>query len=186
MKNHLTSYPVTRICSLLGVSSSGYYAWLKRANKSAKLSEYIQKQYWQHKARLGAPSLLHDVRDTGYLVCNTLKQTLFRRHFPKNVFIHSDQRIQYSCADFKQLLLQYGLRQSMSRRGNCFDNAVVESFFIHSNPILFIVVIMKRGCRLIKHYLNILKSIIIVFVVFQPKARYRRSNMNSNFTKTIK
>ncbi|WP_141674024.1 hypothetical protein [Gilliamella sp. Occ3-1] len=43
MKNHLTCYPVTRICSLLGVSSSGYNAWLKRANKSAKLSEYIQK-----------------------------------------------------------------------------------------------------------------------------------------------
>ncbi|MCO6553374.1 MAG: IS3 family transposase, partial [Gilliamella sp.] len=68
MKNHLTCYPVTRICSLLGVSSSGYYAWLKRANKSAKLSEYIQKQYWQHKARLGAPSLLHDAREAGYQV----------------------------------------------------------------------------------------------------------------------
>ncbi|MWP49879.1 hypothetical protein GQ592_09540 [Gilliamella sp. Lep-s21] len=68
MKNHLTCYPVTRICSLLGVSSSGYYAWLKKANKSAKLSEYIQKQYWQHKARLGAPSLLHDAREAGYQV----------------------------------------------------------------------------------------------------------------------
>ncbi|WP_179854808.1 IS3 family transposase [Gilliamella sp. Occ4-3] len=68
MKNHLTCYPVTRICSLLGVSSSGYYAWLKRANKSAKLSEYIKKQYWQHNARLGAPSLLYDAREAGYQV----------------------------------------------------------------------------------------------------------------------
>ncbi|WP_255307247.1 IS3 family transposase, partial [Gilliamella sp. App6-5] len=68
MKNHLICYPVTKICLLLGVSSSGYYAWLKRANKSAKLSEYIKKQYWQHKARLGAPSLLHDVREAGYQV----------------------------------------------------------------------------------------------------------------------
>ncbi|MWP48591.1 DDE-type integrase/transposase/recombinase [Gilliamella sp. Lep-s21] len=64
-----------------------------------------------------------------HLVCNTLKQALFRRHFPKNVLIHSDQGSQYCSADFKQLLLQYELRQSMSRRGNCFDNAVVESFF---------------------------------------------------------
>ena len=62
-------------------------------------------------------------------MCNTLKQALFWRHFPKNVLIHSDQGSQYCSADFKQLLLQYGLRQSMSRRGNCFDNAVVESFF---------------------------------------------------------
>ncbi|KES15646.1 Transposase [Gilliamella apicola SCGC AB-598-B02] len=64
-----------------------------------------------------------------HLVCNTLKQALFRRQFPKNVLIHSDQGSQYCSTDFKQLLLQYELRQSMSRRGNCFDNAVVESFF---------------------------------------------------------
>ncbi|WP_080702333.1 IS3 family transposase [Gilliamella sp. Imp1-1] len=61
--------------------------------------------------------------------CNTLKQALFQRKFPKNVLIHSDQGSQYCSDDFKQLLLQYGLRQSMSRRGNCFDNTVVESFF---------------------------------------------------------
>lgn len=67
-----------------------------------------------------------------HLVCNTLKQALFRRQFPKNALIHSDQGSQYCSADFKQLLLQYGLRQSMSRRGNCFDNAVVESFFSYT------------------------------------------------------
>lgn len=62
-------------------------------------------------------------------MCNTLKQTLFRRNFPKDVIIYSDQDSQYCCADFKQLLLKYGLGQSMRRRENCFDNAVVESFF---------------------------------------------------------
>nr|WP_176700208.1 IS3 family transposase [Gilliamella apicola] len=54
---------------------------------------------------------------------------MFQRHFPKDVLIYSDQGSQYCSAVFKQLLLQYGLRQSISRRGNCFDDAVVESFF---------------------------------------------------------
>ena len=40
-----------------------------------------------------------------HLVCNTLKQALFRRHFPKNVLIHSDQGSQYCSADFKQIIV---------------------------------------------------------------------------------
>ncbi|MWP62258.1 DDE-type integrase/transposase/recombinase [Gilliamella sp. Pas-s25] len=97
------------------------------------------------------------------------------------MLIHSDRGSQYRSADFKHSLLQYGLRQSMSRRGNCFDNAVIESFFIHSKSILFITVTTKRGSWLIKHYLYILKSIIIVYAVIQPTARYR---LNNNITET--
>ena len=64
-----------------------------------------------------------------HLVSQALKQALSRRGFPKNVLIHSDWGSQYCRADFKQLVLHYGLKQSMSRAGNCWDNAVVESFF---------------------------------------------------------
>lgn len=45
--------------------------------------------------------------------------------------IHSDQGCHYTSVDFRTLIRQYDLRQSMSRRGNCWDNAPQESFFGH-------------------------------------------------------
>jgi transposase InsO family protein len=42
---------------------------------------------------------------------------------------HSDRGIQYACQDFRTLLKRFGIEQSMSRKGNCWDNAVAESFF---------------------------------------------------------
>lgn len=49
----------------------------------------------------------------------------------KDAFIHSDQGSHYTSPKFQQLLKEYGLGQSMSRRGNCWDNAPQESFFGH-------------------------------------------------------
>ena len=48
-----------------------------------------------------------------------------------NTIIHSDQGSHYTSIPFRQLLNDVGLRQSMSRRGNCWDNAPQESFFGH-------------------------------------------------------
>ena len=45
------------------------------------------------------------------------------------LLFHSDRGIQYACNDFVDLLKQYNCIQSMSRKGNCWDNAVAESFF---------------------------------------------------------
>lgn len=47
------------------------------------------------------------------------------------VLIHSDQGCHYTSVKFRELISNYGLRQSMSRRGNCWDNAPQESFFGH-------------------------------------------------------
>lgn len=49
----------------------------------------------------------------------------------KNTILHSDQGCHYTCVKFIQLLKNSALRQSMSRRGNCWDNAPQESFFGH-------------------------------------------------------
>lgn len=43
--------------------------------------------------------------------------------------MHSDQGVQYTCSDWRKLLADHNLEASMSRRGNCHDNAVAESFF---------------------------------------------------------
>jgi len=63
------------------------------------------------------------------LVVNALKQAIGRRRPPKGVIFHSDQGVQYACQAFRKLLQQHKFIQSMSGKGNCYDNAVVESFF---------------------------------------------------------
>lgn len=49
----------------------------------------------------------------------------------KNTIIHSDQGIHYTCNDYTRLLSDNNVIQSMSRRGNCWDNAMIENFFGH-------------------------------------------------------
>lgn len=63
------------------------------------------------------------------LVYDTFNYVMARQSYPKGVMIHSDQGNQYYSRDFRALLLTNGAIQSMSRRGNCWDNAVTESFF---------------------------------------------------------
>ncbi|MBF4427567.1 transposase, partial [Vibrio anguillarum] len=53
-----------------------------------------------------------------------------QRGRPKNVTFHSDQGSQYGSRKFRQKLYQYRITQSMSRRGNCWDNAPMERLFI--------------------------------------------------------
>ena len=53
----------------------------------------------------------------------------FRRKPPKGLLHHSDRGSQYASCDYQQMLESYGMRCSMSRKGDCWDNAVVESFF---------------------------------------------------------
>ncbi|WP_270477691.1 DDE-type integrase/transposase/recombinase [Butyricicoccus sp. AF18-9LB] len=45
-----------------------------------------------------------------------------------NLILHSDQRWQYQHKQYQRMLQEKGIRQSMSRKGNCLDNAVIENF----------------------------------------------------------
>jgi transposase InsO family protein len=47
----------------------------------------------------------------------------------KGLLFHSDRGVQYACDEFVNLLKNHQVRQSMSRKGNCWDNAVAESYF---------------------------------------------------------
>lgn len=49
----------------------------------------------------------------------------------KRIIVHSDQGFQYSSHQFREILQSLGVQQSMSRKGNCLDNAPIESFFGH-------------------------------------------------------
>ena len=63
------------------------------------------------------------------LVIKALDVAYEQRGKPQGLLFHSDQGSQYGSRNFRQRLWRYRMRQSMSRRGNCWDNAVAESFF---------------------------------------------------------
>jgi len=63
------------------------------------------------------------------LVEDTLIMAIGRRDLPDRLIHHSDQGSQYTSHDFSVLLRQYAIQVSMSGVGNCYDNAMMESFF---------------------------------------------------------
>lgn len=63
------------------------------------------------------------------LVIKALDMTYEQRGRPQNVMFHSDQGSQYVSRKFRHRLRRYRMRQSMSRRGNCWDNAPMETLF---------------------------------------------------------
>ncbi|NIP24410.1 MAG: IS3 family transposase [Gammaproteobacteria bacterium] len=68
-------------------------------------------------------------RNNTALVQDALTMALFRRGEVKDVIVHSDQGSTYASTDYQQQLEDHQLRCSMSRKGECLDNAVAESFF---------------------------------------------------------
>lgn len=63
------------------------------------------------------------------IVIDALTMAWFRRRPAEGLIFHSDQGSQYASADFQALLRRYDMHGSMSRRGNCWDNAVTETLF---------------------------------------------------------
>jgi putative transposase len=63
------------------------------------------------------------------IVINSIKMACLNRNYPKNVIFHSDRGVQYTSDDFQKILKENDFNCSMSRKGNCWDNACAESFF---------------------------------------------------------
>jgi putative transposase len=63
------------------------------------------------------------------LVAQTLKKALGRLGDQSRPLLHSDQGWQYKMLPYRKMIAKHGLTQSMSRKGDCFDNAAIESFF---------------------------------------------------------
>ena len=68
-------------------------------------------------------------RMTKQLVCDALIMALFKRKFPKNIIVHTDRGSQYCSNKYRKIIKNNKLIGSMSRKGNCWDNAISESFF---------------------------------------------------------
>lgn len=63
------------------------------------------------------------------LVCNALQSALAQRDYPAGVIVHSDRGSQYCSTSYQALIDKHDLRCSMSKKGDCYDNACAETFF---------------------------------------------------------
>lgn len=82
----------------------------------------------------------------------------------KDAFIHSDQGVHYTSPRYQKLLKEHGLGQSMSRRGNCWDNAPQESFFGHLKDE-----VDYKSCKT----LDEIKSRVNHYMVYYNNYRYQ-------------
>ncbi|MGB8002562.1 MAG: IS3 family transposase [Anaerobacillus sp.] len=94
-------------------------------------------------------------RVTMNLATDTLKKLKKKRHvdLAEDALIHSDQGTHYTHPDLQKLVKKMNLRQSMSRRGNCWDNAPQESFFGHFKDEASI-----RSCKTLQELKKEIKS----------------------------
>jgi putative transposase len=71
---------------------------------------------------------MHQILDAR-LVIAALRMALLQRRPRGALIVHSDRGMQFASAAYRQVLAQHGLVASMSRKGNCYDNAFIESFW---------------------------------------------------------
>jgi len=225
--HHKQEFPIVVMCSVLGVSESGFYAWCKRPvcrrrREDAQLTDEIRRIFVAHRGRYGSPRIQMELKDRGRrlsrkrvarlmreaalcvqrkhrrvlttkrdathpvapnllhreftatepntkwvtdityipttqgwlylavildlysravvgwsmsaccdeaLVENALQMALSRRRPKAGLLHHSDRGCQYTSRAYRKRLEQLGAVVSMSRTGNCWDNAAMESFF---------------------------------------------------------
>jgi putative transposase len=225
MEKHRDTFKVKRLCKVLGVSRSGYYAWrTRRPSIRQQANEQLLENIWDAHKRsrrlYGSPRITAEINDQGIpcgknrvarimrengiqaevrrrfrkkttdsrhdyalaanllierkqtervwvaditfiptfegwlyvsavmnvrsrkiiglsmshqlsqeLTADALKDAVRRQKPPEGLIHHSDRGRQYACYTYQDLLKRYGMKASMSRSGNCYDNAFMESFF---------------------------------------------------------
>jgi len=98
-------------------------------------------------------------------ITNMLQKSFRKVSNDTNLILHSDQGWQYQMKQYQDLLKQKGIKQSMSRKGNCLDNAVIENFFG----------ILKSELFYLKKYssINQLKQEIIEYIDYYNNERIK-------------
>ena len=138
------------MCQVLGVSRSCYYHWLRVEKQddtelndiiegvfvgsrqtygTRRMKKQLERLYGLIISRRRIVGWSMDAHMTATLVNDALFMALKKRTPDHGLIWHTDRGSQYASDSHKELLKEYGIIQSMSRRGNCYDNAVAESFF---------------------------------------------------------
>jgi len=84
---------------------------------------------WQDKVTRRIIGWSLSLEMTQELVISALQKAIRKGLVKAGAIVHSDRGSQYASSGFRRLLQQHGFRQSMSGKGNCYDNAQAESFF---------------------------------------------------------
>jgi len=122
----------------------------------------------------------YEISDSLHLdiALNTIRKLKrIHRHLSEDAFIHSDQGFHYTNPTFQALVKEMGLGQSMSRRGNCWDNAPQESFFGHLKDESNI-----KDCKTLEQVKQEIKRYMIYYNHYRgqwnlkklPPAKYRQ------------
>lgn len=90
-------------------------------------------------------------------VMNMLGRALKRKNKSQALLLHSDQGWQYQMKQYQGVLKQNGIKQSMSRKGNCLDNAIMENFFGTLKSELFYLKKYESICQLKKEIIEYIK-----------------------------
>ena len=99
---HNDKYSISSMCRFFSVSRSGYYCFVNRIDTPSK-----------------------DLP----LVLDTVREAKSKEKVTEEVQLHSDQGFQYTSQAYFNLTTSYNITQSMSRKGNPYDNALAENFF---------------------------------------------------------
>ncbi len=130
------------LLQLADIPRSTYYYMVKTfsmPDKDAELKDVIQAIYKEHQGRYGYRRIREyngeiitytiGSRPVYSLVSKMLDQAFKHLTDKDKLLIHSDQGLHYQMKQYRHALEKRGIKQSMSRKGNCYDNAVIESFF---------------------------------------------------------
>lgn len=133
IQRHRRVWPISVQCRVLGVSVSGYHEHFVRRASDA------QRRHLSDDALLVHIKAIHAETRGGYgwpriwkeLLARGIRVGKQRVHPSKRagLIFHSDRGSQYASHDFREVLKEYGITSSMSRRGNCWDNACSETLF---------------------------------------------------------
>ena len=144
---HHDDYTISKMCVWAKVSRSGYYKWRSRKPSAREVRRLEAERllinlFTQFKSRYGSPRLAVELREAGLpysentvakmtnqLIIDALEMALALRKIEPGLILHSDRGVQYRSSEYQNLLLNEQIRPSMSRKGNCWDNAAIESFF---------------------------------------------------------
>jgi len=109
------------------------------------------------------------------LVMQALERAVQKRQPPPGLIHHSDQGSQYASHDYQAMLRKYGTKTSMSRKGNCYDNACIESF--HS--------IIKKELIFHEKYETKEQAKASVFEYIECFYNYKRIHSNNRYQSPV-
>jgi transposase InsO family protein len=112
-----------------------------------------------------------------------LRDAVGRQSLPEGLIHHSDRGRQYASYAYQGLLREYGITPSMSRSGNCYDNAYVESSLVRSRRSWSMVSVTVQGWRRGSVFLSTWKYFIIVKENIRHWVTGAQSSMKSSIMK---